>query len=201
MNSSTAPRCDPSFPTRGVLLDNSALVRLWKCEALEALGGSVPLHAAGHILKEFKAQGPAERAAIERLAPKPHRVGPSTPYWDAFATIRGGRPSTRDLGEDESLAVAVTAFGRGELFPFVTYDRGAADDAARLGVVTLDFLDTLAWLVHCGRLTAEQADAIEADARVEDGWRPPVGYTGSIETVQDARVAALVERVRARRAE
>ena len=60
--SSTAATCEPRFPAAGVLLDNSALVRLWKCRQLEALRDTVPLHAAAQVLREFRKQGPAERA-------------------------------------------------------------------------------------------------------------------------------------------
>lgn len=198
--SSIDRRCDPPFPTPGVLLDNSMLVRLWKCEALEVLGGTVGLHVATQVAKEFKAQGPAERAAFERLGIQSHGVRPGTPEWSHFCLIQAGKYSTRDLGERESFAVALARADEGELLPFVTYDRGATSEAETLGVVTLDFLDTIAWLVGCGALAAERADEIERLAIPVDGWKRPQGYTGSIESIRSARQVAVVERVAAWRA-
>ena len=147
MTSSTAPRCSPAFPTPGVLLDNSALVRLHKCDALGALGRTLRLFAAGQVLREFRKQGPAERAALNGLGVEPRLVIPGTRAWAHFTTLRGAQFSTRDLGEDESIAIALAAAEDGEWLPFVTYDRPATRDARESGVVTLDFLDTLAWLV------------------------------------------------------
>lgn len=198
--SSTGPRCNPRFPTSGVLLDNSALVRLWKCETLDVLGGTVGLHAAGQVAKEFKAQGPAERAAFDRLGIQSHGIRLGTREYEHFCLIQDQKHSTRHLGEKESLAVALARSEQGELLPFVTYDRGATSDAVLAGIVTLDFLDTLAWLVGCGVLTAERADEIEALATPLDGWKRPVGYTGSIETVRAARQSAVVQRIAAWRA-
>ena len=66
--------------------------------------------------------------------------------------------------------------------------------------MTLDFLDTLAWLVGCGVLTVDRADGIEALAGVVDGWKRPSGYGGSVETERKARQAAVVRRVAAWRA-
>lgn len=200
MTSSSARRCESRFPTAGVLLDNSALVRLHKCEALDVLAGTVRLHAAGHVVKEFHAQGPGERAALAALRVTSHGVRPGVAAWDAFCSIRGGRYATRDLGEDESLAVALTKAAEGELLPFVTYDRLATSRSGEMGVVTLDFLDTLAWLVGCGAVTEERADEIEGLAAAVDGWKRPTGYTGSIRTVLVARQAAVVERVQRWRA-
>jgi hypothetical protein len=183
-----------------VLLDNSALVRLWKCEALDALAGTVALHFAAHVAREFRAQGPSERAALARLGAEAHPVTPGTRAWALFGQIRGDRHSTRDLGEEESFAIALALAEEGELLPFVTYDRPATSQAKGLEIVTLDFLDTLAWLVGCGALTAERADEIEALAGVVDGWKRPSGYGGSIEAEREKRQAAVVQRVQAWRA-
>jgi hypothetical protein len=183
-----------------VLLDNSTLVRLWKCEALDRLRGTVALHVAGHVAKEFLAQGPSERAAFGRLGVEVHPVRPGAAAWDAFTRIRGGRFGTRDLGEEESLAVALTEAGEGRLLPFVTYDNPATKRAGVEGIVALDFLDTLAWLVGCGVMTVEEADEIEAMAAPADGWRRPVGYPGTIEGVREARQGAVLERTAAWRA-
>jgi hypothetical protein len=59
----------------------------------------------------------------------------------------------------------------------------------------MDFLDTLAWLVGCGQLSAAAADELEVLAASVDGWRRPTGYVGQIETVRERRQAALMERV------
>jgi hypothetical protein len=198
--SRTAPRCDLRFPTPGVLLDASALVRLWKCDALEALAGTVQLHVAGHVEKELGRQGPAERAAFGKLRAVPHPLRVGTRAWELFGQLWGGRHTTRDLGEYESFAVALAMAENAELLPFVTYDLPAASQARQLDLVTLDFLDTLAWLVGCGALTVERANAIEALASVVDGWKRHPGYSGSIETEREARQAAVVGRVNAWRA-
>ena len=187
MTSSSVRRCEPRFPTAGVLLDTSALVRLWKCDALDALRGTVELHVARHVAKEFQAQGPAERAAFARLDVTSHGVRPGSAAWSAFGTIRGGRYATRDLGEAESLAVAVAEAEDGRLLPFVTYDKLATKQAGLKGVVTLDFLDTLSWLTGCGVITTEEADDVESLAGATDGWRRPTGYAGSVEDVAAAR--------------
>lgn len=118
-----------------------------------------------------------------------------SPAWDILCRIRGARFSTRDLGEAESLAVALAEAARGPLLPFVTYDNPATKQAAQLEVVTLDFLDTLAWLEGCGAVTGEQADAIEATAAAVDGWRRPAGYAGSIDTIGLARRVGTIARV------
>ena len=130
--SRTDRRCDPRFPTAGVLLDNSALVRLWKCDALDVLTRTVHLHVAGHVASEFRAQGPSERAALARLGAEVHPVSPGTRAWDLFSKIRGDRHSTRDLGEEESYPVALAMAEKGELLPFITYDRPAASRAVGL---------------------------------------------------------------------
>ncbi|MFS8067118.1 MAG: hypothetical protein ACMG6S_12170 [Byssovorax sp.] len=175
-------------------------MRLWKCGALAELAGTVRLHVAGQVAKEFQAQGPSERAALVGLGATTHGVRPGTPAWEQLCLLRAGRCSTRDLGEDESLAVALTQIAQGEWLPFVTYDRQATRITTDLGVVALDFLDTLAWLVGCGVVTAERGDEIEALASMVDGWRRPAGYAGSIESVRGARQAHLIERVAAWRA-
>ncbi len=112
--------------------------------------------------------------------------------WDHFSRIRGGRFSTKDLGEAESLAVCLDEQARGRCLPFVTYDNAAAKEAAGVGVVTLDFLDTLAWLVGCGVLDADRANAIERAATPFDGWRRPPTYDGSIAQVVAARQTRVV---------
>ena len=196
MTSSTARSCEPRFPAPGVLLDNSVLVRLWKCQVLEALQGTVELHVAQQVSAEFRKQGPSERAAFDRLGAQSHRVGPGTPFWSAFSRLRGARYNTRDLGDDELLAIAVTWADDGVRLPIVTYDAGAAKDALAEGLVAIDFLDTLAWLVGCGRLTADQANEVERRAQLLEGYRRSTSYSGQIDHVYEARQAELVTRVR-----
>ncbi len=132
------------------------------------------------------------RLGVERLS-----VRNGSREWQVFASLRGPRHSTRDLGEDESLAVALTQAERGVFLPFVTYDRIAARQSADRGVVTLDFLDTLAWLVACGVIEPDRADEIEASAVAIDGWKRPVGYVGEIQSVRSARQNSVVARVEA----
>lgn len=189
------PRCAPRFPAAGALLDNCVLVRFWKCDALDALANSVPLFAASHVVKEFQRQGREERAALARLGVEPLSVRLGTREWELFGELRGGRLGTRDLGEDESIAIALAHAERGQWLPFVTYDGGAAKQCMPRGVATLDFLDTLSWLTGCGVIEAERADEIEALAQRCDGWKRPIGYAGSIAAVRDKRQATSIARV------
>jgi hypothetical protein len=171
------------------------MVRLRKCNALHFLEGTVRLHVTRQVAEEFQAQGPNERAAFIRLGVTKHGIRLGTRVWELFCQLRGGEYSTRDLGEYESLAVALARAEEGEFLPFITYDRPATKQADDSRVVTLDFLDTLAWLVGCGVLTAPEADEIEGLASIEDGWKRPADYAGSIETVREARQAKVVERM------
>lgn len=180
-----------------MLLDNSALVRLWKCQILDALADTIPLHAPSQVLGEFRKQGPSERAALERLKVRGHPVTPTSRFWSDFSRLRADRYSTRDLGDDELLAVAATHAAEGVLFPLLTYDRGAAANAAREGLITLDFIDTLAWLVGCGRLSEEAADDVLVLARRLDGYQPPPGYPGNLSAIRVQRQQATIERTAA----
>jgi len=190
--SSSVPRCEPRFPAGAALLDNCALVRFWKCGALSALAETVEIHVAGQVGREFRKQGPTERAELERLHVVVDLVRVGSVEWDIFARLRGGIASTRDLGEDESLAIAIAQAQRKQHMPFVTYDVGAGETARDSGVVALDFLDTLAWLVACRRITAERADEIEVRARRVDGWKPPPDYLGSVAAELDRRTTRVV---------
>ena len=126
---SSTGRCRPRFPARGVLLDNSAIDRLWKCEALDCLAGTVELHVVRHVAKEFGRLGPAERAALDKLGAIKEAVTPGAPAEGHLALLRPESRSTRDLGEDESLAVALAKAAEGEHLPFVTYDGRAGKKA------------------------------------------------------------------------
>lgn len=182
-------RCEPRFPAKGVLLDANVLVRFFKCGALDKLKGTVELHLASQVAREFK-KIRAQRDALESIEPIIHRVEPGSATWEQFSRLRGHARSTRDLGEDESLAIALAEANEGNVLPFVTYDKGATSDAERERVVTLDFLDTLAWLVGCGVLSCEEADAIEVAATSAHGWKRPASYPGSIESIRAARQSA-----------
>ncbi|MBI4705070.1 MAG: hypothetical protein HY744_28520 [Deltaproteobacteria bacterium] len=172
-------------------------MRLWKCEAWDVLRSTEPVRlcVAGHVAKEFRAQGPAQRAAFLALGLEVCSVKLGSAAFVHLARLRGGRPSTRDLGEDESLAVALAAIDAGERVPFVSYDHQAARRAGQEGIVTLDFLDSLAWLVGCGTIEAERADQIARTAHRVDGWRPHPGYAGGIEIERLARQSRMVEAV------
>lgn len=197
--SSTDRRCDPRFPAKGVLLDTSALVRLWKCDALEALRSTVELHVLSQVAREFK-KSAQQRSALEKLDTILRTIDPGTPAWNHLCLLRGGNYSTRNLGEAESIAVALADSDGGVLLPFVTYDDGATKLSSSRGIVTIDFLDTLSWLVSCAVLAVSDADAIATRATALDGWRPPHAYAGSIDTIRGARQAAVVARVDAWRA-
>lgn len=160
------------FPARSVLLDACALIRLYKCDALDLLVGTVRFVVAEHAHGEFAASGPSARAALRRLRVEPRSIIPGTPEWDHFARVRV-EFSTVDLGEDQSIAIALAEADLGNPMPIVTYDGGAAKKARGLGVATISFPETLAWMRSCGLLTEEQAAEIEARAAARDGWRPP----------------------------
>lgn len=201
-----APRS--RFPARSVLLDACALIRLHKCEALGLLERTVPLLAAAHAHGEFAVSGPSARAALERLRVQKRSVTSGSREWWHFALIREGF-STVDLGEDESLAVALAEADRGNQVPLVTYDDGAARKARGLGIATVSFLETLAWMHACGLITEEQAAEIEARAAARDGWRRPPGHTApwaelvrplreALEALDAARPGAVKRRRRQR---
>ena len=169
-----APRS--RFPARSALLDACALIRLHKCEALGLLERTITLLVAAHAHGEFAVSGPSARAALERLRVQKRSVTAGSREWWHFALIRKGF-STVDLGEDESLAVALAEADRGNQVPVVTYDDEAARKARGLGIATVSFLETLAWMHACGLITEEQAAEIEARAAARDGWRRPPGHT------------------------
>ena len=167
-----APRS--RFPTRSVLLDACALIRLYKCDALGLLERTIVLLVGAHAYGEFALSGPAARALLERLRIQKRSIVPGSREWSHFALIRKGF-STVDLGEDESLAVALAEADRGNQVPIVTYDDAAAKKARSLGLATVSFLETLAWMHTCGLITEEQAAEIEARAAARDGWKRPLG--------------------------
>ena len=74
----------------------------------------------------------------------------------------------------------------------VVFDARAGRDARDQGLVTLDFLDTMAWLVGCAVTSAEDADDLVRRAGPIDGWVPPAGYSGSIESVRAERQARFL---------
>lgn len=151
------------FPARAVLLDASALIRLYKCESLELLTNTVKLAAAEHVHGEFEAGGPAQRAALGRLAVSKRSIVPGSPEWKHFVLVRKGF-STVDLGEDQSIAIALAEAERDTPMPIVCYDYGAVRKAHELNVATVSFLATLAWLISCGRLSLEHAEELEERA-------------------------------------
>jgi hypothetical protein len=193
--------CAPPFPAASVVLDANVLMRFYNCAALHALGGAVRLVVSAHVYKECTRVGPEVRQRLRKLDLERRAITPGTLEWDELAVVRGGVCSPRDLGEDESIAICLAEATRGQAVPFATYDRRALSAAAGLGIATLDFLDTLAWLVGCGRLTAEEADTIEAKAGPCDGWKRPAGCTGSIDDVRADRQASLLAQIGRRAAE
>jgi hypothetical protein len=162
-----------------VLLDACALIRLYKCDALDLLRETIELLAAAHAHGEFAASGPSARAALERLRVQKRPVIPGSKEWNHFVQIRKGF-STVDLGEDESLAVALAEADRGNQVPIVTYDDEATRKARGLGTATVSFLETLAWMLTCELITEEQANEIEARAAARDGWRRPPVHVGTL---------------------
>ncbi len=174
-----------SFPADGVMLDACTLIRLYKCGALERLKGLTTLHVTSQVCKEFE-KDPGQRSALRRLRITKHPLRVGTAAWEVFCQVRGGLFSHQDMGEDESLAICVTEAQKDRLLPLVTFDKGAAGKAVRFGVPTMDFLSLLSWLVACGSLSYEEADALEALAAQRNGWKRPSFYQGGLEPHAEA---------------
>lgn len=176
-----------NFPARRILFDASLLIRFFKCRGLDALE-RFPIAVTRAVEKELS------RRTIQKHAFR--TLGLRRLEWDpeaqaALDGLRGDGAGQRDLGEDTSIAACVAALQRGERIPLAVDDRRATSAAASLGIVTLDFLDVLAWTVELGSCTAERGDAIERLARAANGWRPPQGYSGRIEDTRADRVARI----------
>lgn len=169
-----------SFPADGAMLDACALIRLYKCDALETLKGWTPLHITAQVGGEFE-KNPGQRSLLRKLRLTQHPVKVGTPAWDVFCQVRGAVFSNQDMGEDESLAICVTEARKGRLLPLVTFDKGAAAKAAQFRVPTVDFLSLLSWLVACGSLSHEEAEALEVMAAKCNGWKRPSFYQGQLE--------------------
>lgn len=176
------------FPARAALLDACALIRLYKCEALGLLVNTIDFAVAEYAYGEFAAGGPSAKAALVDLAVKKRPIVPGSPEWKHFALVRG-EFSTVDLGEDQSIAIALAEADRDNPMPIVTYDNGAEKKAHGFGVATVSFLETLAWLVSCGLLAVEEAEDLEQRAVARDGWRRSAGQAGSLA----AQVSSLCE--------
>lgn len=182
------------FPARAALLDACALIRLHKCEALDLLAGTIDFGVAEHAYGEFAAGGPSAKAALARLAMVKRPIMPGSPEWRYFARVREGF-STVDLGEDQSIAIALAEADRRNPMPIVTYDNGAARKAQQHGVASVSFLATLAWLVSCGVISVQEAEDLEARATARDGWARPAAQAGplaaQIESLCNALGSAL----------
>lgn len=137
------------------MLDASALIRLHKCESLDLLTSTAKLSIAEHAHGEFEAGGPSARAALARLKVTKRPIVPGSPEWKHFALVRE-EFSTVDLGEDQSIAVALAEADRDNPMPIVCYDDGAVRKAHGFSVATVSFLATLAWLVSCKRLLSSR---------------------------------------------
>ncbi|HSK02861.1 MAG TPA: hypothetical protein VK932_16530 [Kofleriaceae bacterium] len=176
------------------LLDACVLIRLYKCDALDLLARTIALAAAEHAHGEFAVGGPSTRAALDRLRVEKRPILPGSKEWNHFVRIRS-EFSTVDLGEDQSIAVALAEAERDNHVPIVTYDEGATRKARSFGVATVSFLETLAWLVTCELITVEQASELEARAAARDGWRRPPAQAGAladlVEPLRGALEAAL----------
>jgi hypothetical protein len=64
--------------------------------------------------------------------------------------------------------------------------------AQEQGVLTMDFLDTLAWLLGCGVLDEAEAEQIEQVASLCDGWRRPRDTERDLVSLCSARQEQLV---------
>ena len=178
------------FPARSALLDACVLIRLHKCDALSLLANTIDFIVAEHAYGEFAAGGPSAKAALARLAIKKRPIVPGSSEWKHFALIRG-EFSTVDLGEDQSIAIALAEADRDHPTPIVTYDDRAEAKAHRYGVVTVSFLGTLAWLVSCGLISVEDAEGLEERAAAQDGWKRPAAQAGPLSTQVERLCAAL----------
>jgi predicted nucleic acid-binding protein len=190
---SSTPRCDPKFPTERCLVDASALVRFFKCGAIDLLARTSRVVIAGQVAREFKRR-PGQRTALAVLGVEVRSVKLGSGAYEQFCRLRGATATTRDLGEDETIALALDARARGEALPVVIFDDRAGRDAVAEGLTVLDFLDTVSWLVGCGLIAPGDADALVQRAGPLDGFRPPPGYGGSIESVRAARQTGFMNR-------
>ena len=171
------------FPAPELVVDACALVRAYKCGFIERLGRLGKLHVTGQVVAEMNKGGPGQKAALRKVRVIRRSITPGTAEWEAFATVRGGRFGVGDLGEDESIAVCLAEAGKGKRLPLMTFDHSANRRALGFGIVTIDFLTTLSWLVRCGGYTVEEADALELRASQVNGWRRPKTYAGTLESI------------------
>jgi predicted nucleic acid-binding protein len=174
------------------------LIRLHKCEALDKLTNTLHFLVAEHAHEEFSASGPSARAALERLQASKRSIIPGSPEWKNFSLIRNSF-STVDLGEDQSIALALTEADRGKQTPLVTYDYGAEKKANALGVITISFLETLAWLMSCKKISLQEAEKIEARATARDGWRRPIHQVGPLGDLVDGLCRSLSSSIEVRK--
>ncbi len=178
------------FPARAARLDACALIRFQKCESLDLLASTIDFAVAEHAYGEFAAGGPSAKAALARLAIVKRPIIPGSLEWKQFARVRDGF-STVDLGEDQSIAIALAEADRHNPMPIVTYDDGAVKKAQQYGVATVSFLATLAWLVSCGVISVEEADDLEARAAARDGWVRPAAQAGPLAAQVESLCNAL----------
>jgi hypothetical protein len=182
------------FPTRVAILDACVLIRLHKCDALDLIAKTIELIISEHAYGEFAAGGPAAKAALTKLDVVKRSIIVGSPEWTHLALLRA-EFSTVDLGEDQSIAIALAEADRNNFMPIVTYDHGAEQKARNHDVATVSFLETLAWLVTCGRLSVEAAEEIEDRAKSRDGWKRRSTQVGSfadqIKPLCDALTVAI----------
>jgi hypothetical protein len=154
------------------MLDACVLLRFIKCNKIPSLQGKPRLLVAGQVIRESRKR-PVSRDAVASLDLSICQVTPGTPEWEIFCRLRGGTYSNQNLGEIESVAVCLARADQGDCVPFITYDERASRLAREQGVLTMDFLDTLAWLLGCGVIDEAEAGQIEQAASRCDGWRRP----------------------------
>lgn len=194
-------RCSPPFPARAVMLDASVVLRFYKCGVLpppkggiewcSLLKGKIDLWMAGQVAKEIRKR-PGSRSALESLDVQVKGVTLGSVEWEHFSRLRGGTSSNQDLGEVESVALCLAHGERGVTLPFLTCDIKAGQLARQQGVVVVDFLDTLAWLLSCGVLGEAEAEQLEEKAQARDGWRRPQGVTGELSALVAERQGRLL---------
>lgn len=182
------------FPAPALLLDANVLIRFGKCGNVQALAGLGQLEAASSVLNEFSTR-PADRAALRSLSIVRRSLIPGSEEWNEFCLLRGEGKATRDLGEDESIAICLADAKRGRILPFATFDRRPGRRAQELSIVVLDFLAVLCFLCTTGTLTIEQADKIETLAARINGWRRPQGCPVSIESLIEPTIERISQEI------
>ncbi len=189
-----------SLSTSGLLVDASTIIRLSKCDVLHVLTAIGPkIVVADQVDVEIRRDTEDAARIKQALAYKVEPVRIGSAAYDAYCRLGGADVGngTQDMGELESVALAVAARDAGNVVPFATTDTGAARIATLEKVVVLDFRDVLSLAWNGAAIDAEEAARIEARATVTNGWKPPAGESPDMAVHGPVRVRAITEAIAA----